>query len=166
MQSAWRYVGALILGLVFSGFVQAEILGVLSGEQEVEGRRIPVGSFEHIYHFSVSQPGTLSFEVDKREKITGLSLFVHGPTDHGWIALSNKAGPFSLLAGDNGYFFKVKGSSTHAKDSRYRLELNVIASAPPAPMPPVPEPAEWSMLIAGFLVIGFIVRRRNRHFRA
>lgn len=27
---------------------------------------------------------------------------------------------------------------------------------------PIPEPAEWSMLIAGLLVIGFIARRRNR----
>jgi hypothetical protein len=27
---------------------------------------------------------------------------------------------------------------------------------------PIPEPAEWSMLIAGLLVIGFIARRRNQ----
>jgi hypothetical protein len=27
---------------------------------------------------------------------------------------------------------------------------------------PIPEPAEWSMLIAGLLVIGFIAKRRNR----
>lgn len=29
-------------------------------------------------------------------------------------------------------------------------------------MAPIPEPAEWSMLIAGLLVIGFIARRRNQ----
>jgi hypothetical protein len=27
---------------------------------------------------------------------------------------------------------------------------------------PIPEPAEWSMLIAGLLVIAFIARRRNQ----
>ncbi len=27
--------------------------------------------------------------------------------------------------------------------------------------PPVPEPAEWAMLVAGLLVVGFIARRRN-----
>jgi hypothetical protein len=27
---------------------------------------------------------------------------------------------------------------------------------------PIPEPAEWSMIVAGLLVIGFIARRRNR----
>jgi hypothetical protein len=27
---------------------------------------------------------------------------------------------------------------------------------------PIPEPAEWTMLIAGLLVMGLIARRRNR----
>jgi hypothetical protein len=27
---------------------------------------------------------------------------------------------------------------------------------------PVPEPAEWTMLVAGLLAVGFIARRRDR----
>ena len=32
-----------------------------------------------------------------------------------------------------------------------------------AEIAPVPEPAEWTMLLAGLLVVGFIARRRERH---
>jgi hypothetical protein len=34
-----------------------------------------------------------------------------------------------------------------------------------APTAPVPEPAEWTMMIAGLLVVGFIVRRRKSALR-
>lgn len=163
MQRIRQFIAAGIFGLLVSGFVQAAALGSLSGELEVERKGIKLGFFEDTYSFSVASDSTLIFEVDKREKITGLSLFVHGATDKEWKPLGNETGPISLFGGNNGYYFKVSGTSTSAKDSRYRLDLTVtaLASSPP-PAAPVPEPAEWAMLLAGFLVMGFIVRRRHR----
>jgi hypothetical protein len=53
----------------------------------------------------------------------------------------------------------TRSGSTSAT-RKYTFEFST-AMAPP----PVPEPAEWTMLLAGFLVLGVIARPRNRHFR-
>jgi hypothetical protein len=41
-----------------------------------------------------------------------------------------------------------------------------VVTTAPAIAPPVPEPAEWTMLIAGLLFIGALTRRRNRRASA
>ncbi len=51
----------------------------------------------------------------------------------------------------------VGATDTHLQNS---LRLTVQSGSA---VPPVPEPAEWTMLVAGLLVMGFIARRRRHN---
>jgi hypothetical protein len=50
----------------------------------------------------------------------------------------------------------------YAIDPLSQPSLRVFGSAG-APTPPVPEPAEWTMLLAGLLVVAFVANRQRGH---
>lgn len=81
--------------------------------------------------------------------------FVGGVANNTWgvMPTNNPAVPNPL--GNEAYLSSSQGNVWIASDN---TNIGVRISAP------VPEPAEWTMLIAGLLVIGFIARRR-REFR-
>jgi len=54
----------------------------------------------------------------------------------------------------NGSFTSTPTLYTVNNSNRREMSLHISA--------PVPEPAEWTMLIAGLLVVGFIANRRNK----
>jgi hypothetical protein len=168
MQQIRRLIGAIVLGLFAAGYAHAVTYSVVftNGSYLQRHDKIPKGPFEDIFKFSLSSPTNLTVAVPRLEdELLNVSLFVDGSTDYGWFNVTKEGtvGTFALLAGSN-YEIRVKGTSlkSNSSDARYELRLTA-ASMPQAPLPPVPEPAEWTLLLAGFLVIGFIVRRRNRH---
>jgi hypothetical protein len=70
----------------------------------------------------------------------------------------------TALAGANGSFmFRLRETTSGSTDT---LNLyNVKAYVNYADLPaPVPEPAEWAMLMAGLVVVGFIAKRRHKDF--
>jgi hypothetical protein len=171
MQRSRRLIGALVLGLAVSGYAEAANYSVVfdsSNSFEKRHDKIPQGNFTDVYSFNLATPSelTISFKNDWKV-LAGLTIFVDGfgAKDYGPISVpasgSPNVGTFSLLAGAGQITFSGRATD---KDGRYTIRLlqTPIASAP---VPAVPEPAEWTMLLAGFLVIGFIVRRRSRSSR-
>jgi hypothetical protein len=158
-----------LLGAVISGIAHATTYNVTfnpSGAFEQRHDKIASGSFQDIYRFSLATPSnlTVSFKNDWKV-LSNLSVFVDGSTDYGPISFAASGSPtigtFSLLAGSN---YEVRLNGTSGKDGRYTIRLTQAALPVTPPAAPVPEPAEWTMLVAGFLVIGFIARRRKRTF--
>jgi hypothetical protein len=81
---------------------------------------------------------------------SGLSLGTFSPTTLGGVSVIQT--PSMALAGGLDYKAIVTGRVTGAFGGSYTVAM---AAAP------VPEPAEWTMLLAGLLVMGFIARRRK-----
>ena len=50
----------------------------------------------------------------------------------------------------------------YADTAGIQTSLRVFGSAD-APAPPVPEPAEWTMLLAGLMVVSFVANRQRKH---
>jgi hypothetical protein len=80
----------------------------------------------------------------------GLSLGMFSPTAIGGVSVIQT--PSLALAGGIDYKAIVTGKVSGAFGGSYTVAM---AAAP------VPEPAEWTMLLAGLLVMGFIARRRK-----
>jgi len=169
MQTTRAWAFAALLASIISGYAQATTYNVAfnsSGAFEQRHDKIASGSFQDIYRFSLSTSSnlTVSFK-DDWKVLSKLSIFVDGSTDYGPISFSGSGSPtigtYSLLAGSN---YEVRLNGTSGKDGRYTIRLTQAALPTLPPVAPVPEPAEWTMLIAGFIVIGFIARRRNRNF--
>jgi hypothetical protein len=81
---------------------------------------------------------------------TSGDLTVSGDTLYVMVASStdSKLYSYDLSAGPNGQF-------TFLADYAGKRFSSLAA------VPAVPEPAEWAMLLAGLVVVGFIARRRN-----
>jgi hypothetical protein len=80
----------------------------------------------------------------------GGSISTFAPTTIGVVSVIQT--PQLTLAGGIDYKAIVTGTVSGATGGSYTVNM---AAAP------VPEPAEWMMLLAGLLVMGFIARRRN-----
>jgi len=163
---AWLYAAAL--SLLFAGYVHATTYDVTfdsNGFFELKSDKLAAGSFADTFRFSLSAPGavtlSLSFK-DNAHILSTLSLYENGVLDYGPISYAATGRPleqaFSL---DGGKEYEIRLTGTTDKNGRYAIQLTQAAVVAP---PPVPEPAEWSMLVAGFIVIGFIARRRKRNF--
>lgn len=111
-------------------------------------------------HFTVSAlTGNLSvksLEIFRGTTLVDTFYATRDRLDTGTIDLDTFGAPESFVARLN----LTTGNGSTSATRKYTFEFST-AMAPP----PVPEPAEWTMLLAGFLVIGLIARRRNRHFR-
>lgn len=173
MQQIRRYLGGIALGLLVSGYAQAVDYSVVFGSNNTfqqrhdkineKGSSSTAVPFHDVFKFNLAVPTDLTINfVDLRSPITSMSLRIDGASDYGPFAVTRTGtlGTYSLLAG-NDYKIFVDGMSK--KDGRYEIRLTQAPIA--APAPPVPEPAEWTLLLAGFMVIGFIARRRKRFFR-
>ena len=168
-----RLIGAIALGLFVSGYAQATNYTILFNSNNTfqqrhdkineNGSSSVAVAFSDMYRLSLAVPTNLTISlVDIRSPITSMSLRIDGTSDYGPFAVTKTGtlGTYSLLAGSD---YKIYLDGMSKRDGRY--EIKFTQAAIPAPVAAVPEPAEWTMLIAGFLVIGFIVRRRNRHLK-
>ena len=152
--------------MLVSGYAQATDYTVVfnsSNSYEKRHDKISSGSFTDKFKINLTAPKNVTIAFDDDWKVlTNLSIFVDSSTDYGPFTFSGSGEPtigtFALGAGSS----EIRFSGTSGKDGRYTILLTQSAIAPPAPQPPVPEPAEWTLLLAGFMVIGFIARRRKR----
>lgn len=85
------------------------------------------------------------------------------------IVLNNKAlADITAAVAAGSPYFSVGGSCATCTNDQVvfnnsganGVQRLTLVTAPLAP--PVPEPAEWTMIVAGLLVVGFIARRRQR----
>jgi hypothetical protein len=76
------------------------------------------------------------------------------PITQGGLTLAVRTDQLQVSVDSAGHFAGDPTFVSGFESFEHQTSLRVLA--------PIPEPAEWSMLIAGLLVIGFIAKRRNR----
>jgi hypothetical protein len=166
MRSIIKWVYAALMGALVGGFAHANTYDVAfssNGSFELKQDKIPSGSFQDVYRFSLAAPSalTVSFK-DNSQVLADVSVIADGAVEFGPISYAATGKPsvetFSLQEPGS---YEIRLNGTADKNGKYTIRLTQATLAPPGS---VPEPAEWTMLIAGFVVIGFIARRRNRNF--
>lgn len=137
---------------------------------EVAAAITPVGTFEDIYNFSLSAENNLMSTAVSNNlgAVLGLadgkvSLFKEAgdaDTSVGAYDFSATTGsisfPFGVLDAGS-YYYLVSGVGTGSMGGFYSISSTVTPSASP-----VPEPNTVMLMLAGFLGMGVLLRRRNQ----
>jgi hypothetical protein len=98
------------------------------------------------YQFSFDSVKTLTYSVTPGVQ-TSLSLYLLGSTVDSFLGLGPTATSLTLSLNST-------GSSA--------FSAAATLAVPPAPIPSVPEPATWGMIVLGFGAMGAAMRRRQR----
>jgi hypothetical protein len=94
-----------------------------------------------------------------------------GPTNTYHLQTNNySVESFTIDAGDasfaralnGGLMFRLVENTSGTQDNLWLFNAKAYVNYSDKLAPPVPEPAEWSMLLGGLLVVGFIAARRKQ----
>jgi PEP-CTERM motif len=137
---------------------------------EVAASITPVGAFEDFYNFSLTAENTLMSTAVSNNlgSVLGLadgkvSLFKEAgdaDTAIGAYDFTATTGNISFPFGDlvaGSYYYLVSGTGTGSMGGFYSISSTIAPTASP-----VPEPDTVALMLAGFLGMGVLLRRRNR----
>ena len=152
--------GALALGLQVAPALAATYnVGALSATPYVHSATLPTGSFLDTYNFSVASPALVASSAVSLDLLWGsLSLLHIGNLtlslyDGGDNLLGSWSGsPVNLnsLLGVGSYHAEVSGQADGLSGGAYRFSIAAI-----------PEPGQWTLVLAGLGLLGAIARRRG-----
>jgi hypothetical protein len=160
----FRQLIAVIAAAAAMGSVQAQVdLGTLSPTTQTQtGFYASGGSFADIYNFTIAAgthtlgTSAVSYSPTGAGYVSDLTLTVYGGADGTGSALatvsSSNGGLIDLwrdLAAGT-FSAKVSGIADAELGGGYSFSIAAM-----------PEPAEWMMLLAGFVVVAFMARRKT-----
>lgn len=161
----FRQLIAVVAAAATMGSVQAQVsdLGTLSPTvQERTGFFASGGSFADIYNFTIAAEyqtlatSAVSYSPTGTGYVSDLTLTVYGGADGTGSALatvtSSNGGLIDLWRDLAAGTFSAKVSGIADAQLGGGYSFSIVA---------MPEPAEWMMLLAGLVVVGFMARRKT-----
>ena len=120
------------------------------------------GSFVDIYNFTIAAEyktlatSAVSYSPTGAGNISDLTLTLYGGTDGTGSVLASFSSSngsqidYSKLLAAGNFSVKVSGFADGQAGGGYNFSIAAV-----------PEPSEWMMLLAGFMVVGFMARRKT-----
>jgi len=165
------FLGALVIACGFAANANANVvnLGDFSGKSFAQVyAALPGAQINDSYVFNLSAPSVFKATANQFSfgtwNIAGLTLALSSPSISP-VSFSEvlDTGNVSLAVG-NGYELTVTGAATGITGGIYALMMGTASQAILGlnEIAPVPEPAEWLLMMAGLALIAPVVSRRRK----
>jgi hypothetical protein len=155
------WLAALVMGLGIAGQATATpyVVGNLDGPNLYFNslQYGPSTSFSDSFTFDLTQGNSFVSIVQQiilspSYGITGLTLHLVGPMiDQIYSPIGNFLSTGTMSLGAGTYVATVGGTTTGTQGGIYQIQMATT----------VPEPSEWMMMLAGLILVGFMVKRRS-----